>query len=160
VDTNEFKTMYDQYAHKLYNFIIWTTGNKSSCDDILQNVFVNVWKSKTIPASADEHAPWLFAIARNACIDYYRSTKRFAHTGAALDEMGANDQEFENDGELAWREVNALPETERSIMYLHLRNGNTFGEIAAMLDLNESQVRVKAFRALKKLRSTLGKKGL
>ena len=101
---------------------------------------------------------WLYAIARNACIDYFRSSARFSNfsekytkecsTSNGIDEPG-------DDKEEVWKELSKLSDTDRSILYLHVKEGYAYREIAGMLDLNENQVRVKAFRALKKLRDEL-----
>lgn len=160
VDAQEFRQMYDQHAQKIYNFILWTKGNASSCDDILQNVFLKVWKSGTVPANDQERTTWLYAITRNAIIDHFRCNRRFAHSSESIDLLEAKIPEHEDDGNLAWEEVSKLPRVERSIVYLHCKVGHSFVEIAKMLDMNNTLVRVKAFRALKKLRSMLIKKGL
>jgi RNA polymerase sigma factor (sigma-70 family) len=48
--------------------------------------------------------------------------------------------------------VSECSDDERSILYLHLKAGYSYGEIAPMLNLSESNVRVKACRAIKHLR--------
>jgi RNA polymerase sigma factor (sigma-70 family) len=161
VEERDFKQLYDTTAKRLYNFILWTTGNRSVCDDILQNVFFKVWRADNVPAGQNECTAWLYAIARNSCIDYFRSSRKFTEFNDAIggpEENGA--EERDDDGKQAWHEATQLPETERSIVYLHCKMGYSYGEIGRMMDLTENNVRVKAFRALKKLREILIKKGL
>jgi RNA polymerase sigma factor (sigma-70 family) len=161
VEEHEFKQLYDTTAKRLYNFILWTTGNRSVCDDILQNVFFKVWRCEKTPSDAKECLSWLYAITRNACIDYFRSTRKFMeYSDAIATAETATVSDREDDGKLAWHEAAQLPETERSIVYLHCKMGYSYGEIGRMVDLTENNVRVKAFRALKKLREILIKKGL
>jgi RNA polymerase sigma-70 factor (ECF subfamily) len=160
VEKLEFKKLYDTNARKLYNFILWTIGNKAVCDDVLQNVFVKVWRCGTVPPDDNGRTAWLYAIARNACVDYFRTMKRSAEYN---DEIGADDagnDGHEDDCKLAWREVTHLPDAERSIVYLHLKIGYSYAEIGTMLDMTENNVRVRAFRALRKLREILVRKGL
>lgn len=155
----EFKHLYDTNAKKLYNFILWTTGNRSVCDDILQNVFVKVWRCAKVPEVESERTAWMYAIARNTCIDYFRSAKQCTEYNDAIGgTVSASDRD--DDGKQAWSEVTQLPQTERSIVYLHLKMGYSYGEIAQFLAMTENNVRVKAFRALRKLREILIKKGL
>ena len=153
----EFKTLYNNFGRKLYNFILWLTHNQSSCDDILQNVFIKVWNCDKAPLTFAEQQKWLFAIARNASLDYFRKSARISRTCARFK------HEYHNpipdpDACFTWCSLAQLPETEQSILYLHIKIGYTYKEIADILSLNESQVRVKAFRALKKLRNCLEKK--
>lgn len=151
----EFKKIYDTNARRLYNFILWTTGNRSVCDDVLQNVFVKVWRCETVPPDDGGRTAWLYAIARNACIDYFRTVRQSTEYN---DEIGAADAgrgDHEDDGKLAWHEVKQLPDAERSIVYLHLKIGYSYAEIGTMLNMTENNVRIKAFRALHKLREIL-----
>lgn len=159
MDEYEFKKIYEQNARRLYNFILWTTGNRSVCDDILQTVFIKVWRSGTVPAATGEQTAWLYAVARNACIDHFRSVKRFAEYN---DEIGGAVEysQKDDDGRAAWREVAQLQETERAVVYLHLKLGYSYAEIGRLMDMTENNVRVKAFRALRKLRDILMRKGL
>jgi RNA polymerase sigma-70 factor (ECF subfamily) len=130
-----------------------------ACDDILQNVFVKVWRCEQFPHDPGERNALLYTIAHNACIDHFRNAKKFAEYD---DEVGGAEAatEYEDDGKLAWREAARLPETERSIVYLHLKMGYPYAEIGKLLGMTENNVRVRAFRALKKLREILAKKGL
>jgi RNA polymerase sigma factor (sigma-70 family) len=159
VDSRTFKHMYDRNARRLYNFILWTTGNRSACDDILQTVFMKIWRSAAVPRSEDEQTAWLYTVARNACIDHFRSTRKFAEYN---DTIGVKEENVEesDDGRTAWRQVSQLEETERAVIYLHLKLGYTYAEIGRLMGMTENNARVKAFRALRKLRDVLIRKGL
>jgi RNA polymerase sigma-70 factor, ECF subfamily len=155
VNQQQFSAVYKEYSRPLYNFIRWTTGYSSACDDILQNVFVKLWRCESVPENEIECKRWLYAIARNACIDYFRSSARLSNFRKNYTfENETVIEEPETDGEI-WKELAKLSEIDRSILYLHLKEGYAYREIATMLELNENQVRVKAFRALKKLRDEL-----
>jgi RNA polymerase sigma factor (sigma-70 family) len=159
VEELEFKQLYDQYARKLYNFILWTTGNRAVCDDLLQNVFFKLWCCARVPDNPGERNAWLYAIARNACMDHFRSSKHFVEFDESIG--GTVDRaDREDDGKLAWSEVRQLPETERAIVYLHLKLGYSYQEIGTLLEMTENNVRVKIFRALRKLREILMRKGV
>lgn len=160
MDEHEFKQFYDRNARRMYNFILWTTGNRSVCDDIVQAVFIKVWRSSSVPVSAGEQTAWLYAIARNACIDYFRSTRRFVEYNDEIGSAVEQPDTARDDGTLAWQEVKGLPGTERAIVYLHIKMGYPYGEIGRFLDMTENHVRVTAFRALRKLRDILMRKGL
>lgn len=153
----EFKALYNDFGRKLYNFILWLTQNRSASDDILQNVFIKVWNCYKAPSNSDEQQKWLFAIARNASLDYFRKTARISRTCTRFRQEYYSPA-IDPDASFTWQELENLEEKEQSILYLHIKIGYTYKEIADILSLNESQVRVKAFRALKKLRNCLEKK--
>jgi RNA polymerase sigma-70 factor (ECF subfamily) len=155
----EFKNIYHESGRNLYNFILWITGNRSACDDILQDVFIKVWKCEVCPCDADERKRWLLAITRNTCLDFFRKSSRFSRFRTKYKEEWYEPPE-DPDAPFLWSELQSLPEVERSILYLHLKNGHSYKEVADTLGLTENLVRVKAFRALRKLKETFVKKEL
>jgi RNA polymerase sigma-70 factor (ECF subfamily) len=99
----------------------------------------------------------MFAIARNACIDYFRSSARFTNMQKNYQFELENTEEEPDNSEI-WKELSKLSEIDRQILYLHIKEGYGYKEIGTMLDMNENQIRVKAFRALKKLRDEIDRK--
>lgn len=156
---SEFKTIYHESGKNLYNFILWITGNRGACDDILQEVFIKVWRCDGSPHDPEERKRWLLTITRNACLDFFRKSSRFSRFRTKYKEEWYEPAE-DPDAPFIWSELQSLAEVERSILYLHLKIGHSYKEIADMLELTENSVRVKAFRALKKLKETLVKKEL
>lgn len=153
----EFKEIYNQYGKCLYSFIIWLTNNRSAADDILQNVFINVWRSQSVPSCDEELKRWLFTIARNASLDYFRKVNRFSRFRTNY-KNEYNPPSVDPDAHFVWDEMSFLSENEKTILYLHLKVGYTYKEIGDMMEITENLVRVRAFRALKKSRENLIKK--
>ena len=153
----EFNAFYAEYSRRLRSFILWMVRNRQACDDILQTVCIKVWNGSDLPPIPRERELWVLAIARNACLDYFRKGTRQRE----LQERYT--QEFmppthDPDAKFAWEALAELTDCERSILYLHFKMGYTFGEIGTMLGLSESHVRVKSFRALKQVRKQLSAK--
>ncbi len=153
----EFRRIYQEHSRKVYTFILWLSQNRSAADDILQEVFIKIWKLDSIPTPPEEQLRWLYRVARNACLDHFRKCSRFSRLRQVYGEENYDPNEH-SDGNFDWKVVDDLPETERSILYFHLRDGYTYKEIGDMLELTENNVRVKAFRALKQLKEKLTKK--
>lgn len=153
----EFKKIYNEYGRRLYSFVLWLTHNRAASDDILQNVFINVWKCQAVPSTDSELQRWLFTVARNVCLDHFRKVTRFSRFRTFYQEEYYESQP-DPDSNFTWKELDALPEKERSILYLHIKIGYTYKEIGDMLEISENLVRVRAFRALKKLRENITKK--
>jgi RNA polymerase sigma-70 factor (ECF subfamily) len=153
MDEGDFKKLYAVHAKRLYNFIRWMTGKRSLSDDILQIVFVKVWQGAGAPGNDSECSAWLHRIARNACIDHFRHTARLAECNDAA--LPAAAETNMDDGAQAWEEVAQLPSSERAVVYFHIKMGYTYAEIGAMLGMTETNARVTAFRALRRLREHL-----
>ncbi|MBN1578246.1 MAG: RNA polymerase sigma factor [Chitinispirillaceae bacterium] len=152
-----FRNLYHEHGRNLYNFILWITSNRSICEDILQEVFVKIWRCETVPPDPEELRRWLLTVTRHTCLDFLRKSSRFARFRNKYQEEWF-EPPSDPDAPFLWAELQNLPEIERSILYLHLKIGHTYSEIAGMLDLTENLVRVRAFRTLKRLRETLIKK--
>ncbi len=159
MNETSFKSIYLEHGRNLYNFILWITGNRGICEDILQEVFVKVWRCDSYPVDAEEFRRWLLTVTRHTCLDFVRKSSRFSRFRNRYREEWIEPQE-DPDAPFLWGELMDLPEAERSILYLHLRIGHSYKEIAGMLGLTENLVRVRAFRALRKLRATMEKKEL
>ncbi len=153
----EFKRIYKEYGQRLYGFIMWLTRNRAASDDILQNVFVNIWKSPIAPSTDTELQRWLFTIARNATLDHFRKVTRYSRFRTHY-QNEYYEPPADPDAHFTWDELSELPVKERSILYLHLKIGYTYREIGDMMEISENLVRVRAFRALRKLREKLSRK--
>ena len=159
MNEHDFKILYHEHGRNLYNFTLWITANRSICEDILQEVFVKIWRCNTVPADPEEQKRWLLTVTRHTCLDFLRKSSRFVRFRNRYREEWS-ESPSDPDAPFLWSELQNLQEIERSILYLHLKIGHTYGEIAGMLGLTENLVRVRAFRAMKRLREFLIKKEL
>ena len=159
MDDKLFTSLYRDHARQVYNFIRWITGNCSATDDILQNIFIKVWKNGKVPQNDEEQKRWLYRIARNACLDHFRSSKRFFNFRQNYAQEHAAPYR-EDDSPVSWSDLASLTEEERSILFLHLKMGYAYKEIGEMMDMSENLVRVRVFRALKRLREKFTKREL
>ncbi len=145
------KEIYQTHSRNVYNYLLWMTKDVDMSRDILQTVFIRAWEARLLPEQEDALKRWLFITARNAFFDSYRSRQRHlnmrVHYARELERTPQ-----EPAGGVFMELVSECSDDERSILYLHLKAGYSYGEIAPMLNLSESNVRVKACRAVKRLR--------
>jgi RNA polymerase sigma-70 factor (ECF subfamily) len=152
MDTREFNRMYDAHSRKLYNYALWLTRNREAAQDVLQTVFVRAWKSSSVPAKDAEVEPWLFVVTRNACMDFFNSRKRQAQLREDFSHESPAACYNHAETSLVWQLLEGLKEDEKSILYLHLKAGYNYKEIGRIMHLEENAVRVRAFRAIRRLR--------
>lgn len=67
-----FTVIYNQYADRLYSFVLGHTKNKTISEDIVQDTFLRFWKARAILDSNRSIQSLLFTIARNSVIDTFR----------------------------------------------------------------------------------------
>lgn len=73
-DSKAFTTLYDMYAKSLYGVIFNIIKDKEESEDLLQEVFVKIWKNiDSYNESKGRFFTWIINIARNSCIDKLRS---------------------------------------------------------------------------------------
>jgi RNA polymerase sigma factor (sigma-70 family) len=152
VDNIAFKALYDAHAKSLYNFILWMTRDADAGRDVLQTVFIRAWKSDSFPEGFEDRNRWLFTAARNACYDSFRHTARLRsfkmRYEAHVRTCGGDDVH----DDVFWDILSECSETERCILYLHLKAGYSYSEIGTITGMSEANVRVKVCRAMKTLR--------
>jgi len=139
------KTVRDERG-KLLDFVRRRVRNKDDAEDILQDVFHQLVTSYSVTEPIEELTRWLFTVARNKIIDWYR--KRRVHSPKTADAVSAplNLEEIlfdpgENPDEVyyrsfIWRELagalDELPEEQREVFALHELEGMSFKEIAEL----------------------------
>jgi RNA polymerase sigma factor (sigma-70 family) len=151
MDNNIFNSLYNAHAKSLYNYILWMTRNTEASKDILQTVFLRLWKSDAAPEDEVGIRRWLYTMAKNSCYDSFRAHSRFTRLRAHYTAQFQSTNVDPHDG-FFWDMLEELSETERCILYLHLKAGYSYAEIGRIVDLSESNVRVKVCRAVKRLR--------
>jgi RNA polymerase sigma-70 factor (ECF subfamily) len=152
VDRRTFRKLYDHCAKKLYNYALWIVRDTQVCDDIIQAAFIKAWNDPKAPAASRETEAWLFMVVRNLCMDHFRRGSRFTRFKTAYAREKSAYAENSAESRMLWDMLERLSEQERTIVYLHLRSGYSYREIAELVDSTEAAVRVKAFRAVGKLR--------
>ena len=132
---------------RLFDFIRRRVRNEADAEDILQDVFYQLVTSYSLTEPIERLTSWLFAVARNKVIDWYR--KRRPESLPADEEnpsMPLNLEEIlfdpkQNSDEvyarsLVWTELadalDDLPDEQREVFVLHELEGRTFKEIAEM----------------------------
>jgi RNA polymerase sigma-70 factor (ECF subfamily) len=152
VEKTKFNGLYDLFAKRLYNYALWLARNKQTAEDIVQAVFIKVWAQPSVPQNEREQEAWLFTIARNQCLDHFRARTRLTRLRTHYARESQPEFYEDTDSRHLWDMLESCNDEERSILYLHLRAGYSYREIAQMQGIQENAVRVRAFRALEKLR--------
>ena len=133
--------------NRLLNFIRKRVRTEEDAEDILQDVFFQLAANDSITEPIEQITAWLFTVARNKIIDWYRK-KRPASLPAAAgeEEMPLNLEQILFDPtqdpdkvyarSLVWTELadalDDLPEAQRQVFIMHELEGRSFKEIAAL----------------------------
>jgi RNA polymerase sigma-70 factor (ECF subfamily) len=146
----------DQYAGALYRVAFSVLRNPADAEDAVQEAFLRVLRHRDTLGEVRDHRVWLIRIVWNIVLDRKRRAKTRPETddvadlarvlpskGLSAEELAAAAQHHAH--VLAC--VDQLPEKERQVLVLSAFEELTSVEIAAVLDITESSVRSRLFRA-------------
>lgn len=171
-DRAAFAELVEKYKQPLFNFIFRTLRDEAETEDVAQNTFLQVWKSRARYQRTAKFSTWLFTIARNLCLNEIR--RRSRHPAESLEESHAehDDQplrQYEDKkvflptetalhGELAEKIEEALaglPENQRTAILLCRQDELSYEEIAAVLDCSLSATKSLIHRGRETLKEKL-----
>jgi RNA polymerase sigma-70 factor, ECF subfamily len=149
--------VYEGFHAELRRFIIGRVSDASAADDILQEVYLRIHTHIDSLRDCSRLQAWVYQIARNAIIDYYRSRRPAAELPESLP-LPVNPDENTAETELAASlsgMINDLPEKYRQALSLTTFEGLTQQEVAERLGLSLSGAKSRVQRAREKLKDAL-----
>jgi len=157
-ETEAFGAIYELWAEHIYRFIYLKIRDEDTADDITADVFMKVWKGvKTFkPKAETKFSTWLFAIARNAVIDYYRTTKQtipFENLPEIVDLEGEVDLYPEQ--KVLQEELENLKPEYKQVLVLRYVEDQPIAKVAQIMKKKEGNIRALTHRALSELKSRL-----
>ena len=161
-----FDELYRRWARRLYGYVLRHVAEPAIADDLFQDVFVTVLRDRSYDPTRGRFAAWLFALARNRCLDWRRAADRRAHRTTELpDELpvrlvaGSNDPEETLARDQQGRSVRAaiagLPEAQRQLLILKQVGGLTYREIGELHGIPEGTVKSRLHAAVSAFRRAL-----
>jgi len=75
-DRRAFEAIYHEYVHRLYVEISKRISDQQVVEDLLQEMFLTLWERRTIYQPKGDIYPYLFGMAINRVLNYYRTNKR------------------------------------------------------------------------------------
>ena len=147
-DPDAFNAVYRENAGRLCAFVRQITQDLPAAQDIVQETFVQVWKKPGgFHPERGSIRSYLFGIARKKASEWWR--RRGPAEPLDDGELRAGN------AELAWliqRAMEKLPEEQRLLLWLREVEGQSYAEIAAILDIPIGTVRSRLFSAREALR--------
>jgi RNA polymerase sigma-70 factor (ECF subfamily) len=165
-DERAFASLYDKYSSILFGLLLRILHSRAEAEDVLQEVFLQVWQQAHSFDSARGRAfTWLVTLARSRAIDRLRaldSRERAARRSAveappaAEKEEGADDAALRSERADVVRDALAeLPEEQRQVLLLAYLDGMSQSEIAAARGQPLGTVKTRTRAGLKRLSELL-----
>jgi RNA polymerase sigma-70 factor (ECF subfamily) len=171
-DDAAYEYLVQKFHRAMIAFMYRMCRNQAQAEELAQEVFLRVYRSRKSYAAEAKFTTWLYRIATNLAVNYARDNKversgkvvsldePDEETGTALDvadqSMNAEQQLLRQERLAAIKkQVMALPEKQRAAVLMHKYQGMDYREIAAVLKLSESATKSLLFRAYEALRERL-----
>jgi RNA polymerase sigma-70 factor (ECF subfamily) len=163
--TERFQEIYNAESDAIFRFCLLRTSDHDLALDLTQDTFMRFWDTLCKEKDIKNSRAFLFAVARNLIIDWYRKKKAVSLDEMVTDENGAPaansilavDSTVEIDAEAKYliRRINALDPTYRDVVYLRCVEGLKPKEIATIIGESANVVSVRINRGLNHLRQQL-----
>lgn len=160
-DVEAYGKIYDRLVNRVYRFVQFRVGMQEEVEDLTEEIFLKVYE-KLESFDEGKHIPfeaWVFRIARNHIIDYYRTEKKEIAFGEwdLVDDRITVEEEIERKLLLTdvMKALKLLPLSYQEIVILKFIEDRDNKEVALILHKRCDQVRVLQSRALKALKKIL-----
>ncbi len=171
-----FKVLIDRYATHLYNFTA-RLGNKNDAPDIVQEVFIKVWKNiRRFDPKKASFKTWIFTIAKNSATDFLRKKRNVLFSDlegerevdsisfaeniqseeVPVDEALQKVQDKMADKEFLDTILEKLPADYRAVLLLYYQEEMTFDDIGKVLNKPLNTVKSQHRRAILKIKEIIG----
>jgi RNA polymerase sigma-70 factor, ECF subfamily len=171
-DREAFAGLVEKYKQPVMNFVYRSLRDETEAEDLAQNVFLQVYKSRSRYKQTAKFSTWLFTIARNLCFNELR--RRSRHPAESIEESHVENEDqpqrqYEDksqaappekllQGELVQKIEEALaelPENQRSAILLCRQEELSYEEIAETLDCSLSATKSLIHRGRETLKEKL-----
>ena len=155
----EFAKLYDAYFNKLYRFCYFKLSNQDLAQDIVSDTFLKALeKIKDFKQGKGTFQAWLFTIARNKVIDYYRKKDRHFNVddfwGFEAEENLEDNAEIKHLAEMAKKQLSLLNDKQREVVILKIWHELSYQEIARIVGKSEGACKMIFSRTVEKLKDS------
>jgi RNA polymerase sigma-70 factor, ECF subfamily len=152
LSTEHYNRAVKEYAKNIFRYILKSTKDEAFAKDIVQDCYVKLWEHKET-VDPDKVKSWLFTTAYHIMINQIKRSRRMtAMEGSGYVEPMMMAQDFDLK-ELIDKSLDELPPVQKTVILLRDLEGYNYKEIAEMLTLSESQVKVYLFRGRQKIKN-------
>jgi RNA polymerase sigma-70 factor (family 1) len=158
-DQSAFAELFLQNRHKLFSFLMRLTQSPEATEDVIQDIFMKLWRSRSSLREIDHFSSYLFKMAQNQCITHF---KRMAKETLIISRLASDVRPSQSttEDQLALKEVqeqlqqavSKLTPQQKLVFTLSREKGLKYDEIAAELNISSSTVKNHMIDALRIIR--------
>ena len=147
-----------KYQEKLYWHIRRMVVEHEDANDVLQNMFIKVWKGLDNFREDSQLFTWLYRIATNECLTFIEQQKRRSSVSISNEESGLSnrlkaDKDFDSN-KIEWKlqlAMQQLPDKQRAVFNLRYYDEMPYEEMSRVLETSEGALKASYHHAVKKI---------
>lgn len=173
LDERAFEVLYTRYESLVYNLSYYKMKNKDDALEVAQNAFLKLWRGAASYRGDGSVSAFIHTIVKNAAADMIRGRQQATLPLYVTDGNGeeqplpvADEDDTPEEAAMRRDDVTAvraaiaeLDDHHRDVIILYELEGKSYTETAAALDIDVGTVKSRLFRARKRLREILSKRG-
>jgi RNA polymerase sigma-70 factor (ECF subfamily) len=168
-DESSFALLLERHRIPVIHFLYRMVQHQGVAEELAQEVFLRVYKSRESYEPSAKFTTWLFRIASHLALNWIRDNRKEKNQASLDDQIGEGMERQVSDGRPSIeddmvrqnrlmeirRVVDSLPEKQRAAVVMHKYEGLDYQQIARVLDCSESALKSLLFRAYETLRVKL-----
>jgi RNA polymerase sigma-70 factor, ECF subfamily len=162
----QFEELYEKYHQDLFSFLYYLVNSREQAEDLIQEVYIRIFKSYGTFQGKSSEKTWLFSIARHVAIDSFRKNlgwkKRIISTfdwdKNEFKDLSPLPEEISLQNEQIHILYSCLDKCSidyRLVLILRYIHSMSISETAVALEWSESKVKTTQHRALKKIKKLM-----
>jgi RNA polymerase sigma-70 factor (ECF subfamily) len=157
-DFEAFGELYNIYLDRIYRYVFYQVKDKMTAEDLIEEIFVKAWKAIGSYRGKGQFSSWLYRIAHNYLVDYFRkSKKRRTLEIERVAFVASDEQDFEKRAtrQELLEAISCLRDNQRQVIILKFIEGLDNREIAQIMGKSQGAIRILQMRALAILQKIL-----
>jgi RNA polymerase sigma-70 factor (ECF subfamily) len=168
-DEHFFNLIFEKYRNQLFAYLFKVTKSRETAEEVVLDVFLKLWHGREAVTEIENLEAFLFRVAHNKAIDFFRAAKRNPTMQQEIWELITEAISYEtadkklldkNIEELVQSAVNQLSPQRKKVYYLRNNEDLSYNEIASALNLSTNTVRNHLAASLQFIREYLLKNDL
>ena len=163
-DTQSFRRLYRRHQHRV-RALLFQLCDQNAIDDLVQEVFLRVWKGLPKFRQTSQFSTWLYRIVWNVASDYRQSAAKGRSRLEVLTQHAPKQQDAPDLMQLHYKDVvtrglDTLSFDHRTILVMHDLEGMQQKEVADILEIPVGTVKSRLFHARAAMRQFLDRQGV
>jgi RNA polymerase sigma-70 factor (ECF subfamily) len=158
-DTEAFAELYDACADRVHRYLVVRLGSRTDADDVLQETFVRLARTRKTLANVENLTAYVFATARNEAIRFVERLGRQdrLRAEAVFEEAESSDLQAREAAEWVVASLARLSPELREVVELKIHAGLTFREISEVTGMPQGTAATRYRSALETMRGRMAK---